>query len=96
MNTKKYNATFILDTRGYDKPVETLVEKLKGVIESVGGKVESVENMGQKQFVRVVDRKFPSGIYVNFVFEGASSVPAQIKEKLSLDRTVNRILILAA
>ncbi len=96
MKTKKYNATFILDTRGYDKPVDTLVEKLKGVIESVGGKVESSENMGQKQFLRVVDRKLPAGIYVSFVFEAGPTAPAQIKEKLQLDRTVNRLLILAA
>ena len=46
MNNKKYIATFVLDTRGYDQPVETLIEKLKGVIEAVGGKVESAENKG--------------------------------------------------
>ncbi len=96
MNNKKYNATFILDTRGYEESVETLIEKLKSVVESVGGKVESVDNMGSKQFVRTVDRKFPSGIYVTIVFSGSASVPAQIKEKLKLDKTVNRLMILAA
>jgi len=48
MNSKKYNATFILDTRGYEESVDTLTEKLKGVIESVGGKVAAVKNLGQK------------------------------------------------
>lgn len=93
MNSKKYNATFILDTRGYEEPVETLIEKLKGVVESVGGKVESVENLGQKNFARVPNRKFPSGIFVSIKFEGDASSPAQITEKLRLDKTVNRLMI---
>ncbi len=95
MNNNKYKATFILDTRGYSEPVETLVEKLKGIIESVGGKVDSVENLGQKAFARTTDRAFPAGIYVEIAFEGESTLPAQIKEKLRLDKTVNRVLILS-
>jgi len=96
MNSKKYNATFILDTRGYEESVDTLTEKLKGVIESVGGKVAAVKNLGQKEFVRTVDRKFPSGIYVSIDFEGAATLPALINEKLRLDRTINRKIILSA
>ena len=92
MNNKKYTATFILDTRGYNEPVETLIEKIKGVIESVGGKVSSAENLGQKNFVRVTDRAFPAGIYVDFVYEGPSNINALIREKLRLDKTVDRVL----
>ena len=64
MNNKKYTATFILDTRGYNDPVETLIEKLKGVIESAECKISDVRNLGQKTFARTADRKFPAGIYV--------------------------------
>ncbi len=95
MNDNKYKATFILDTRGYSEPVEALVEKLKGTIESAGGKVGKVENLGQKTFARTTDRTFPEGIYIGISFEGASALPAQIKEKLRLDKTVNRVLILS-
>ncbi len=92
---KKYTATFILDTRSYNDPVETLVDNIKGVMESVGCKIESVENMGQRTFVRTPDRKFPAGIYVQVKFEGPSNANSQIKEKLRLDKTVDRILVLA-
>ena len=88
MNTKKYKATFILDTRGYTEPVETLIEKIKSV-------VESVENLGQKSFARTTDRNFPVGIYVDVNYEGESSSNALIKEKFRLDKTVNRILVLS-
>lgn len=92
----KYKATFVLDTRGIDQSVDSLVEKLKNVITSVGGAVESAENLGVKEFSRTPDRKFVSGIFVEIKFEGASSAPAQIKEKLSRDKTVNRLMIQAA
>lgn len=96
MSNKKYIATFVLDTRGYDQPVETLIEKLKGIIEAVGGKVESAENKGVKEFARTPDRKFASGIFVEIAFEGPATSSVQIKEKLSRDKTVNRMLIKSA
>ena len=95
MNTKKNKATFILDTRGYTEPVETLIEKIKSVVESCGCKIESVENLGQKSFARTTDRNFPVGIYVDVNYEGESSSNALIKEKFRLDKTVNRILVLS-
>lgn len=94
MNNNNYKATFILDTRGYNEPVETLIEKLKSVVESADCKISAVENLGQKTFVRTVDRKFPAGIYIQMTFEGPATANNIIKEKLRLDKTVNRILIM--
>lgn len=90
---RNYRATFLLDMRNYQNPVETLIERLTNVIETVGGTVIKVKNLGQKDFARVTDRKFPAGIYVDVDFSGPSEAPAAIKEKLKLDRAVNRILI---
>ena len=95
MNTKKDTATFILDTRGYNDPVEPLIEKLKGVIESAECKISDVRNLGQKTFARTADRKFPAGIYVEFKYEGPSTANSVIREKLRLDKTVNRILVIS-
>ncbi len=95
MENKKYKATFVLDTRGYDQSVDTLIEKLTGIVTAIGGKVENVENLGVKEFVRTPDRKFVSGVYVCVEFAGPSNSAAQIKEKLSRDKTVNRLIVLA-
>ena len=95
MNNKKYQATFILDTRGYTEPVETLIEKIKSVVESCGCKIESVENLGQKTFARTTDRNFPAGTDLEINYEGDTSANALIKEKFRLDKTVNRILVIA-
>ena len=95
MNNKKYKATFVLDTRGYEQPVEALIEKLTGIVAAIGGKVENVENLGVKEFARTPDRKFVSGVFVCVSFEGPANSAAQIKEKLSRDKTVNRLIVLA-
>lgn len=90
---RNYKATFILDTRGYGEPVETLIEKLTGVLEGLGSKVKEAKNLGQKSFARITDKKFPAGIYVEMQFEGAGTVPSALAEKLKLDKTVNRVLV---
>ena len=90
---RNYRATFILDTRGYKDPVETIIEKIKTVIGESEGEVVREENLGQCEFVRVTDRKFPAGIYVEFDFNAPGTAPDLIKDKFKLDKTINRVLI---
>lgn len=92
---RPYRATFILDIRNYKEPVETMIEKIKENVAAVEGSVEEVINQGQKDFVRVTDRRQPNGIYVQVDFTGPSSAPAALNEKFRLDRAVDRILIQA-
>ncbi len=90
---RSYRASLILDLRGSAEAPETAIDRIKDVLKSVECKVTEVENLGQKEFSRVVDRKFPSGLYVQFHFEGPVSAPVAFREKLRLDRTLNRILV---
>jgi small subunit ribosomal protein S6 len=90
---RAYRASLILDLRGSVDAPETVIDRLKEVIKSIDCTVTEVENLGQKEFSRVVDRKFPSGLYVQFHFEGPVTAPTAFREKLRLDRTVNRMLI---
>lgn len=92
---RKYKANFILDTRNYQNPIETLIEKLTSVIEAINGSVQKVKNLGQKDFARVTDRKFPGGIYVEIDFEGPAEAPLRLKEKLKLEKTINRIFVVS-
>ena len=93
---REYLASLILDLRGSTDAPETVTDKLKEVLKTIDCKVTEVENLGQKEFSRVVDRKFPSGLYVQLRFEGPVTAPAQFREKLRLDRTVNRLLVQSA
>lgn len=88
-----YSATFLLDTRNYQEPIETLIEKLSDVLSNANASISKVINHGQKEFLRIKDRRFRSGIYVEILFQAPSQAPATIKEKLRLNKNVNRILI---
>ena len=93
---RAYRASLILDLRGSTDAPDTVIERLKDILKSLDCKVTEAENLGQKEFSRVVDRKFPSGLYVQFHFEGPVKTPTAFREKLRLDRTVNRLLVQAA
>lgn len=95
VTNKKYRATFILDTRSYQEPVETLIEKIKATLESLGFSITGVKNMGQRDFVRVTDRRFPNGLYVQYELEGPAKASSLVQEKFRLDKTVDRILLQA-
>ncbi len=92
-HTQTYKATFLLDTRGYEQPVETIITKLGDILKAAGADVQKVDNLGSKSFVRVADRRFPSGTFVQITYKGLSSVASTLREKLRLDKTINRILV---
>jgi ribosomal protein S6 len=95
-DTRAYKATFLLDTRGYTSPVDTLVAKLRDLIISVQGEITQVENSGQRDFARPPDKSYPAGIFVSFSFTAPKTAPATLREKVRLDRTVNRIIVQSA
>lgn len=90
---RKYRATFILDTRDYQEPVEALIEKIKTTLEGDNAKVLEMANHGQREFARVTDRAFPAGIYVSFDLEAEPTFTKYVQERFRLEKTVNRILV---
>ncbi len=90
---RAYRVSMILDLRGSAEAPEAAIDRLKEVLKSIDCKVTEVENLGQREFSRAVDRKFLSGLYIQIHFEGPVTSPAAFAEKLRLDRTVDRILV---
>ncbi|MBC2602395.1 30S ribosomal protein S6 [Puniceicoccus vermicola] len=91
--SRNYRATFVLDTRGVESSVEELTETYSKVIEEVSGKVESVKNLGSKDFARKAANGLPSGIFVQYEFIAPATAPEEIQEKVRLDRKVNRVMV---
>jgi len=90
---RNYRATFILDNRGEKETAETIIESVKKEITAVQGEVTGVENLGKRDFARVIDRKFTSGTYVHVSFSAPAEGPAQLKERLRLNHNVYRTFI---
>ncbi len=94
--TRAYTATMILDTRGLTDTVDILIGKLREVITSVQAEVSGVENHGPRDFARAPSRAYPNGVFVTFKFSAPVTAPAALREKLRLDRTVNRLIVQSA
>jgi ribosomal protein S6 len=90
---RPYRVSLSLDLRGSAESPEVAIDRLKDILKSIDCKVTEVENLGQREFSRAVDRKFLSGFYVQINFEGPVTAPAAFAEKLRLDRTIDRILV---
>lgn len=93
---RDYKATIILDTRGYEEPVETLVEHVKTTLTDLGASVTSSEQLGRMEFIRVTDPDHTGDHYLQVTFSAEPDVPESIHERVRLDRTIKRVLIEAA
>ena len=88
-----YKATFILDLRESEDDSAKVLADLNEILASIGGEVSDSEDLGMREFARAADRRFTQGHYVEIYFVAEGSVPALLKEKLKLDKRVNRIFV---
>ena len=90
---KKYEAVFILDIRKADDEGNAFAKEFGELIESLGGKLESVTPMGRRQFTYEINKR-RAGLYFDFVFELAAAKVRDIKDKYKLDQRVLRNMII--
>lgn len=93
---RNYRASFILDNRGKEDSIDQIIEGVKSEIAAVQGEVTGVENHGRKDFARVTDAKFPSGIYVQLNFTAPPDAARLLHERLRLNSSVYRTLVESA
>ncbi|HUD47170.1 MAG TPA: 30S ribosomal protein S6 [Candidatus Baltobacteraceae bacterium] len=89
---KRYEGLFVLNTTAKEETIKDTIDKISAEIAAAGGKVETVQKMDKKSFSRVADRKYTAGFYVNFVFEGAPTIVAQLRRHFSNSEDVFRVL----
>jgi len=93
---KRYEGLFILNLAGKEEGLGEAVDKLKTEISSAGGKVETIQKMDKKSFVRVTDKKVTAGHYVNVIFEGGPGVIPAIQSKIKHTEEIYRALFTEA
>jgi small subunit ribosomal protein S6 len=94
--SRKYKLTVILDTRGYDAPVESLQEKFTGMLKELGGEVTAMENIGRQEFVRVTEKGHTGDTYLLVEASGPAQFPGDLQERIRLDKQIKRVLIQSA
>jgi ribosomal protein S6 len=93
---KKYEGLFILNIAGKEEGIKETIDKISAEIAAAGGKVETVQKMDKRAFVRVANKKFNSGFYVNVIFDGPPSAVAQLRTRFALNEEVFRALFTTA
>jgi ribosomal protein S6 len=93
---KRYEGLFILDTAGKEETIKDTIDKISAEITSLGGKVETVQKMDKRNFMRVANKKYNAGFYVNVIFEGAPSVVEQLKHRFAMSDDVFRVMFSSA
>jgi len=89
---KRYEGLFILDTAGKEETIKDSIDKISAEITAAGGKVETVQKMEKKSFMRVANKRYTAGFYVNVIFESQPAVLDQLKRRFAVNDEVFRVL----
>jgi ribosomal protein S6 len=90
---KRYEGLFILNTAGKEEGIKEAIDKISAEITSAGAKVETVQKMDRKNFMRVADKKHTGGFYVNVIFTSPPAAIAPLRTRFGLNEEVFRVLI---
>jgi ribosomal protein S6 len=90
---KRYEGLFILNTAGKEEGIKEAIDKISAEITSAGAKVETVQKMDRKNFMRVADKKYTGGFYVNVIFTSPPAAIAPLRTRFALNEEVFRVLI---
>ncbi len=93
---KNYKTTFILDLRESKDDSAKVLADLTELLGSLDATVSEGMDLGMREFARAADRRFTQGHYLEVHFSGSGETPARLKEKLRLDKRINRIFVEAA
>ena len=90
---REYEATFILDTRKWQEPIEALLDQIKSVIKEMGAEILEVKDLGLKPFSRCPRKDFIEGQYVSIKCKGESDFNRILQERIGLNPNVNRVVV---
>ena len=90
---RNYKLTVILDTRGYEAPVETIETMLADTLKELGGEVTALENIGRHDFVRITEKGHTGDTYLIVSASGDATLPGASQERVRLDKKVKRVMV---
>lgn len=87
----KYELLVVLSAQVDDAANAALLEKVKGILEGKGIKIESVDNWGVKKYAYKINYK-EEGTYVIFNIEADKAVLAETQKLLNITDNVVRAM----
>lgn len=87
----KYELALVLNAKIEDEERAALVEKVQAMITTAGATITNIDEWGKKQLAYEI-QKMKEAYYYFIQFEGETTVPAQLEEKLRIEESVLRFL----
>lgn len=88
----KYELVYVIDTTLDDDARKAVIDRFNGMIDSLGGKVEKVEEWGKRRLAYPINYK-TEGYYLLVNFAAESDVPKEMERNLQISESVLRYLI---
>ena len=88
----KYELVYVIDTTLDDDARKAVMDRFHGMLESLGGKVEKVEEWGKRRLAYPINYK-TEGYYVLMTFVSGPAFPRELDRKLRIAEGVMRSLI---
>lgn len=85
---------YIIPSQSTDEEKEALIAQVNGMIEKDGGKIESVERVGNKKLAYEIQKK-REGFYVLVNFTSDANVPNRLGSLLAITNNILRYIIVA-
>ena len=89
-----YELMYIIPSQSSDEEKEALIAQVNGMIEKDGGKIESVERVGNKKLAYEIQKK-REGYYVLVNFTANANVPNKLGALLSITNNILRYIVVA-
>ena len=89
-----YELMYIIPSQSTDEEKEALIAQVNSMIEKDGGKIESVERIGNKKLAYEIQKK-REGYYVLVNFTAETSVPNKLGSLLAITRNILRYIVVA-
>jgi len=89
-----YELMYIIPSQSSDEDKEALIALVNSMIEKDGGKIESVERIGNKKLAYEIEKK-REGFYVLVNFAAEANVPNKLGALLSITTGIMRHIIVA-
>lgn len=89
MNTRQYEAFYIVSGALTDAQVQQIADKFKGVVETQGGSVESAGKWDKRKLAYEI-KGHKEGNYILMHFTAEAKVPAELNRQMRNDDAVIR------
>ena len=89
-----YELMYIIPSQSSDEDKEALIALVNSMIEKDGGKIESVERIGNKKLAYEIEKK-REGYYVLVNFTADAKVPNKLGALLAITNDILRYIVVA-